>query len=80
MPIVRHTCVDCGTESPETELSYSLLSLAGWRELRVEEPGGGTKVEWRCPTCWAKYKRQTRAKTVTNLPKLDVLKDRWRKD
>ena len=80
MPIGHHTCVDCRTESPETELSYSLLGLAGWRELRVADGAGGVRVEWRCPSCWATFKRRTRAQTQTNLPKLETLKDRWRKD
>jgi len=61
----HHTCADCKTKSPETELSYSLtLNLAGWRETKT----GETSSEWRCPTCWAKHKRVTRAKTQFNLP------------
>ena len=82
MPVGHHHCADCGKESPETELSYSLLSLSGWRELRLSDGAGGsgTKSEWRCPSCWAMYKRRTRAQTQTNLPKLDDLRGRGRKD
>jgi hypothetical protein len=40
--------------------------MSGWRETKLE----GNKSEWRCPTCWAKHKRVTRAKTQFNLPKI----------
>jgi hypothetical protein len=64
----HHLCADCKTKSPETELSYALtLNLAGWRETKLEDP---TKSEWRCPACWAKHKRATRAKTQFNLPSI----------
>ena len=69
MPVAvgHHLCADCKTKSPETELSYSLtLNMAGWRETKLAEG----KSEWRCPACWAKHKRATRAKTQFNLPKI----------
>ena len=67
----HHTCTDCKTKSPETELGYSLtLNMAGWRESKLAEG----KSEWRCPTCWAKHKRATKAKTQFNLPSIGSIK------
>ena len=67
MAVGHHLCADCKTKSPETELSYSLtLNMSGWRETKLAEGAS----EWRCPTCWAKHKRATRAKTQFNLPKI----------
>lgn len=66
MALGHQLCVDCKAKSPETELSYSLtLNMSGWRETKVAD-----KSEWRCPTCWAKHKRATRAKTQFNLPSI----------
>ena len=73
MALGRHTCVDCKTQSPETELSYSLsLGFAGWRLVKVQKPSGEVQ-EWRCPKCWQVYKRKTMARTQTNLPTLDAI-------
>ena len=68
MALGHHNCADCKKRSPETELTYSLLGLAGWREQRRTDANGAVTVEWRCPTCWADYKKRTRAKTQFNLP------------
>ena len=66
MALGHHLCADCQKKSPETELSYALtLNLAGWRESKKDG-----KPEWRCPTCWAKHKHATRAKTQFNLPSI----------
>jgi hypothetical protein len=75
MPVGRHTCVECKQKSPETELSYSLIGLAGWREVRVEGAGGVTRVEWRCPACWANYKQRTRARSQTRMPAIRDVQD-----
>jgi hypothetical protein len=64
----HHTCVDCKKQSPQTELTYSLLTLAGWRELQIDDGKGGTISEWRCPQCWAVHKRAARVRTQINLP------------
>jgi hypothetical protein len=79
MPIGRHTCVDCQTQSPETELTYSLIALAGWREQHTTDAAGATKVEWRCPSCWRTYKKRTLARTMTNLPVIQAPSDPRRK-
>ncbi|HEY1958801.1 MAG TPA: hypothetical protein VGH28_24470 [Polyangiaceae bacterium] len=71
MALGHHICADCKKQSPETELNYSLLGLAGWREQRTTD--GAAKVEWRCPTCWAAYKKRTRARTQVNLPSLESI-------
>jgi hypothetical protein len=74
MPLGHYTCVDCKTKSPETELTYSLLGLAGWRKQSTSDPSGAEKVEWRCPSCWRTHKMRTRAKTELNLPTLDAIR------
>lgn len=74
MALGHHTCIDCQKKSPETELSYSLLGLAGWRELRTTDAVGVEKVEWRCPSCWGSHKKRTLAKTQINLPTLDPIR------
>ena len=70
VPIGHHVCVDCKKRSPETELNYSLIGLAGWREVRAERDGV-VVPEWRCPTCWVEFKKKTRARTQINLPSLE---------
>jgi len=54
----RRSCVDCGRLGPETETDYTLIgSRFGWR-LRKERAKDGTVIlEWRCPQCWAEYKK-----------------------
>lgn len=51
------TCVDCGSKSPETDTNYTLISAQhGWRLHRGRTPDGQLVMEWRCPTCWRKFK------------------------
>lgn len=72
MALGHHTCVGCKKKSPETELNYSLLGLAGWREQRKKDLATGEiKSEWRCPECWASHKKATRAQTQFNLPSIN---------
>ena len=79
MALGKHTCVDCKTESPETELTYSLsLGFAGWRQIKVTKPDGVVQ-EWRCPKCWQTYKRRTMARTQQNLPSLDAIQPKSKK-
>ena len=53
-------CVTCGTYSPSTESSYTLISSKhGWRLTQAFE-GGKRKMEWRCPTCWEAYRAEQR--------------------
>jgi hypothetical protein len=53
----RQTCVDCGARSPPTETNYTLISARfGWRLARSIRADGTLLIEWRCPTCWDKYK------------------------
>jgi hypothetical protein len=73
MSLVRYTCVDCANVSPETDPKYSLIGLSGWRSQEVEQ-GGQSITEWRCPTCWARFKRKTMARTMTQLPSFDSLR------
>ncbi len=52
-------CVTCGEPSPETETNYTLISAAyGWRLSRTLDDQGQVKMEWRCPKCWAVYRRK----------------------
>lgn len=76
MPIGNHVCVDCKKKSPDTELNYSLLGLAGWREVRSVDAAGKQRVDWRCPTCWAPHKQRTNMRTLTNLPSIEALRSR----
>jgi hypothetical protein len=51
-------CVDCGMLPPETESAYTLIGgKAGWRLTRHRSNEGLIVAEWRCPDCWAKFKR-----------------------
>jgi hypothetical protein len=71
VPIVQYKCADCAAMSPPTESQYSMLTMAGWRQAPpelAERPN-----EWRCPTCWAAYKRRVRAQTQRFIPRLDDL-------
>jgi hypothetical protein len=53
----RHQCVDCRRNSPPTETGYTLISKEfGWRLTRTKAADGSFALEWRCPTCWQKYK------------------------
>jgi DNA-directed RNA polymerase subunit RPC12/RpoP len=52
-----HVCSDCGAESPEVETNYTLISARhGWRLTRAFLPDGKIRMEWRCPTCWVRFK------------------------
>lgn len=73
MALVRHTCVDCKTLSPETEESFSLLGLAGWRQQRAKTAAGADQIRWRCGACWQKFKQATGGQTQRSLPTLDVI-------
>jgi hypothetical protein len=54
-----HICVDCGTESPEVETSFTLISARhGWRLTRSTDAKGQTLMQWRCPSCWSLFKSQ----------------------
>ncbi len=58
----RQVCIDCGTQSPETETNYTLISSQfGWRLTRTRTADGLFNVEWRCPACWKEHKRQKQA-------------------
>lgn len=73
MGLVRHACVDCKTRSPETEESFSLLGLAGWRQMRGKDATGKEEIRWRCGPCWTKFKQATGGQTQRSLPTLDVI-------
>jgi hypothetical protein len=52
-------CVACGTLSPKTNTSYTLISSAyGWRLTKRIDATGAKVMEWRCPTCWEQLKKQ----------------------
>ena len=49
--------MNCQAQSPETESEYTLISAQyGWRLARSKARDGTLLLEWRCPSCWAKYK------------------------
>lgn len=52
-------CNDCKTESPEVETNYTLISSRhGWRLHRSVDSAGRTLMEWRCPECWARFRKR----------------------
>ena len=52
-----HTCVDCGTTSPVTETNYTLISARhGWRLTLAQDEKGVRVMQWRCPTCWTRFR------------------------
>jgi hypothetical protein len=51
----ERSCVDCGVAPPATESEYTLISAQhGWRLSRGVNSEGRTRLDWRCPKCWAK--------------------------
>lgn len=51
------TCVDCQKTAPEDAGDYTLISARfGWRLYRRKLDESNFKFEWRCPSCWAKFK------------------------
>ena len=61
------TCSGCGKVAPTTNGEHTLTSSYGWRVRRVEAPDGNTALEWRCPSCWAKFKA-AQGEAATSLP------------
>jgi hypothetical protein len=59
-----HKCVECGAISPPTETNYTLISPRhGWRLTRAVDANGNKTMEWRCPSCWAKYRDRSKPPT-----------------
>jgi hypothetical protein len=55
-------CADCGKAPPPTATSYTLFSAKfGWRVASERAQDGGMIFHWRCPECWAAYKRMRAA-------------------
>ena len=52
----RQTCIECKQLSPETRGEQTLTTSFGWRLRRVQSATGDPIVEWRCPTCWQRFK------------------------
>jgi hypothetical protein len=53
----RPTCIDCRSLAPETNTYYTLIGPThGWRMTRTTQSDGTLLVDWRCATCWRKYK------------------------
>jgi hypothetical protein len=58
----RPTCKDCGTQSPETNTNYTLISQQhGWRLVLHYDADGRRIAEWRCPKCWSRHREAKRA-------------------
>jgi hypothetical protein len=59
-------CIDCKKRAPTTQSDYTLISAQfGWRLSRTQLPNGTYEVDWRCPECWAAYKKRTRPFATT---------------
>ena len=55
-------CADCGKLPPPGAKSapYTLIGgKSGWRLTRHRDAGGLVISEWRCPECWAVFKKAT---------------------
>ncbi len=53
----RRVCVDCNEIAPATETNYTLISQRhGWRLTRTTDAAGRKVMEWRCPTCFSRFK------------------------
>ena len=54
-----YQCIDCRTRSPAVETEYTLISSRfGWRLNRRATRDGSLVLEWRCPTCWVRFKQE----------------------
>ena len=55
----QQACVDCRASSPLTETNYTLISSRhGWRLNRKRVSEGKFVMEWRCPSCWSRFKEE----------------------
>ena len=54
----RETCVDCGRISPEAGGENTLTTSFGWRVRRLTDDAGNDVIEWRCASCWQRWKMQ----------------------
>lgn len=52
----REKCVGCAKMSPETNGEHTLTTSYGWRIRKAFDAAGAPFVEWRCPTCWQRFK------------------------
>jgi hypothetical protein len=60
-----YICVGCRARSPEVETEYTLISSRfGWRLTRRFDKDGRFAMEWRCPTCWQRYKSEKQLATT----------------
>jgi DNA-directed RNA polymerase subunit RPC12/RpoP len=52
-----YQCIGCRARSPDVATEYTLISSRfGWRLTRKKNADGSYALEWRCPTCWARFK------------------------
>ena len=51
-------CVGCAAEPPASNGDSTLVSARGWRLTAAVGEGGSKLMQWRCPTCWARYRRR----------------------
>ena len=57
----REKCLECGRMSPETNGENTLTTSYGWRIRKTIDGAGSPGVEWRCPTCWQRFKAAQQA-------------------
>jgi hypothetical protein len=51
-------CIGCGAEPPPTNTDFTLVSAQGWRLTPAMNDDGKKVMQWRCPACWARYRRR----------------------
>jgi hypothetical protein len=53
-------CVDCDSAAPPAHSETTLTFFLKWRLSTRVAPDGRHLAEWRCPSCWARYKKTRR--------------------
>jgi hypothetical protein len=52
-------CIDCGAQAPalaEDESTTIFTKATGWRLVLRKAAEGAHVPEWRCASCWQKYR------------------------
>ncbi|HEY8038145.1 MAG TPA: hypothetical protein VIF15_00050 [Polyangiaceae bacterium] len=51
--------MDCGVRVPPQDDESALISMKyGWRLTRKVDAKGAATLEWRCPKCWAQFRKK----------------------
>lgn len=54
---VFRQCVGCQAKAPKTDTAHTLIGdKHGWRLARAVDAHGMVVMQWRCRSCWQKFK------------------------